>query len=131
MKEKQELYRYSCTVDEEKVFAFKQAVSAADTGSEVPPTFPTVLDFHGGLSFQKLTELLQFDPACVLHGSQSYEYIKPIFPGDRIEAVVYMTGRTSKRGMTFAKLETVYLKENHPAVISRSTLIEQKGAAHV
>ncbi|WP_050184272.1 FAS1-like dehydratase domain-containing protein [Domibacillus robiginosus] len=131
MKEKQELYRYSCTVEGEKVQAFKQTVSIADGKEEIPPTFLTVLDFHGGLSFQKLTDLLQFDPACVLHGSQSYEYIKPIFPGDHIQAIVYAAGRTDKRGMTFAKLETVYVKEQTPAVISRSTLIEQKGAADV
>lgn len=130
MKEKKELYRYVCTIDEKRVSVFKQAVSAGKN-EEIPPTFPTAIDFGGGLSFQKLTELLEFDPACVLHGSQSYEYIKPVFPGDRIEAVVYATGRTVKRSRTFAKLETVYLKEDEPVIISRSTLIEQKGATHV
>lgn len=131
MKEKKELYRYFCTIDEKRVTAFKQAVSAGEANEEIPPTFPTAIDFGGGLSFQKLTELLQFDPACVLHGSQAYEYIKPVFPGDRIEAVVYATGRTVKKSMTFAKLETVYLRENEPVILSRSTLIEQQGAAHV
>ncbi|WP_052712067.1 FAS1-like dehydratase domain-containing protein [Domibacillus indicus] len=131
MKEKTELYRYSYTIDPNRVRAFQQAVFEENSNEQFPPTFPTAMDFHGGLPFQKLTELLQFDPACVLHGSQSYEYISPLLPGDQIEAVVYMAGRTAKRGMTFARLETVYTKENKPAVISRSTLIEQKGDTHV
>ena len=131
MKGKIELYRYSYTIALKQAKDFQQAVFESDSNGQLPPTFPTVMDFQGGMSFQKLTELLQFDPACVLHGSQSYEYIKPIFPGDQIEAVVYAVGRTTKKSMTFAKLETVYIKENETAIISRSTLIEQKGAAHV
>ncbi|WP_069937705.1 FAS1-like dehydratase domain-containing protein [Domibacillus iocasae] len=131
MKEKVELYRYVYKIEEKEVNTFKQAVFASDSIREIPPTFATVMDFQGGMSFYKLTELLHYDPACVLHGSQSYEYIKPVYPGDQIEAIIYITGKTTKKNMTFAKLETTYIKENETTIISRSVLIEQKGDRHV
>ncbi|OAH52860.1 hypothetical protein AWH48_13695 [Domibacillus aminovorans] len=130
-KEKTELYRYTHRIEEKQVQAFKEAIHLNDSNSEIPPTYATVIDFQGGMSFEKLTDLLTFDPSCVLHGSQQYEYKKPIYIGDSIEAVVFLIGKTTKRGMTFAKLETEYKRDGETVIISRSTIIEQKGATHV
>jgi hypothetical protein len=130
-KEKTELYRYTYTITEKKVNEFREAVHITDPTDEVPSTYATVMDFHGGMSFGKLTDLLEFDPSCVLHGGQQYEYKTPVYIGDTIEAVVFLTGKTTKKGMTFAKLETAYKREEETVIISRSTLIEQKGGRNV
>ncbi|WP_076767246.1 FAS1-like dehydratase domain-containing protein [Domibacillus epiphyticus] len=130
-KEEIELHRYSHTIDKKQVETFKHAIREIDSSNIVPPTYATVIDFQGGMSFDKLTELLEFDPKCVLHGSQQYEYISPIFTGDTIDASVFLTSKTTKRGMTFAKLETKYMRNGECVIISRSTLIEQKGDRNV
>ncbi|OLN22478.1 hypothetical protein BTO30_09215 [Domibacillus antri] len=126
-----ELHRYTHTINEKQVEALKNVIGINDAGNLVPPTYATVIDFHGGMSFEKLTDLLAFDPSCVLHGSQQYKYISPIFTGDTIEAAVFLTGKTTKRGRTFVKLETKYNRGGECVMISRSTLIEQKGDRYV
>lgn len=131
MKEKKELHRYVYTIEDEKVKAFQEGVFANDSSGGIPLTFSTVMDFYGGLSFSTLTEALSFEPSCVLHGAQSYQYIKPVKAGETIEAIVFLTGKTAKRGLTFATLETEYKKDGETVLLSKSTLIERKEEHHV
>lgn len=131
MNGKRELYRYKTVIKKHHVEAFKQAAFWMEEGEEVPPTYMAALDFQSGMTFQTLTEQLGFDPACVLHGSQSYEYIKPVAIDDEIEAIVNLIGISQKRNLTFAKIETTYIKNGAPAIRSKSVLIERKGDSHV
>ncbi len=131
MKEKIELYNYSYTIEKKELYAFQEAVFERQSCKKIPPTFSTVMDFCGGLSFFKLAELLFFDSSFVLHGSQSYEYIKPFTVGETIDATVSLISKTEKKGMTFAKLKTEYKRDGELVLVSRSTIIEQKGGRHV
>ncbi|MCA0988556.1 MaoC family dehydratase N-terminal domain-containing protein [Guptibacillus algicola] len=92
----------------------------------VPPTFATVIDMWGGASFEDLIELLEVDPLKVLHGEQSYEYMKPIYAGDTITALMKVVDQKEKGSLTLFTLETLYRNErNENVLLARSVVIER------
>ncbi|WP_377890884.1 MaoC family dehydratase N-terminal domain-containing protein [Alkalihalobacillus sp. R86527] len=92
----------------------------------VPPTFATVIDMWGGASFEDLIEMLEVDPLKVLHGEQSYEYMKPIYAGDTITAFLKVVDQKEKGSLTLFTLETLYRNEkNENVLLARSVVIER------
>jgi acyl dehydratase len=73
---------------------------------------------------------LGLDMRRVLHGSQEFEYVRPVHVGDRLTAqgrISKVYKKPGKRGgeMTFVELETEYKNQNgETALYSRSTIIE-------
>lgn len=92
----------------------------------VPPTFATVIDMWGGASFEDLIEMLEVDPLKVLHGEQSYEYMRPIYAGDSITALMKVVDQKEKGSLTLFTLETLYRNEqNENVLLARSVVIER------
>ncbi|MGH7819878.1 MAG: FAS1-like dehydratase domain-containing protein [Candidatus Binatia bacterium] len=73
---------------------------------------------------------LGLDMRRVLHGSQEFEYVRPVHAGDRLTAqgrIADVYKKPGKRGgeMTFVVLETEYKNQRgEVALYSRSTIIE-------
>jgi acyl dehydratase len=85
-----------------------------------PPTFPT--------TFQIPLPDIQIDLSHVLHGEQSYEYVRPIVAGDvlrcvnRVETVFERSG--SLGHMTFIVIETRGEDlQGEPVFVGKSTII--------
>lgn len=93
----------------------------------IPPTFPTVVDMWGGLDFEALIQVLELNPLQVLHGEQTYEYVKTIYAGDRLAAFPQVIRHVTKAGMDFITVETTYKREQKTVLVSRSTIIERHG----
>lgn len=77
---------------------------------------------------------LGFDPRYTIHGEQSYEFERPVFVGDTLDAeteLVDVHQRTGERGgtMTFAVFESVFT-DTEGQVVARiqNTRIETEGA---
>ncbi|WP_455675234.1 FAS1-like dehydratase domain-containing protein [Pradoshia sp.] len=124
-----QLESYTYEVEKGKIREF--AISIGDereeyvTGTKVPPTFPTVIDFWGGGS--STADLLNLDVKRVLHGEQAYEYVGIIKPGDRITVSTTIEDIYEKASMNFVVLKKEYRNQDDQLVlISRSTVIERQ-----
>ena len=91
----------------------------------VPPTFATVMDFWNDRNFYQLFTFLNLKPENILHGEQSYEYIKDIYAEDTMSSRVIVKGISKKNDKTFYNLETTYRNDQLEIVmINKATLIE-------
>ena len=94
------------------------------TGEQLPPTFPTVIDYWGSQS--SLVKLLGLNLEKSLHGGQEYEYLKKIQPGDEITVTTEVIDFYTKKSMDFYVVKREYLnQQGETVVICRSTIIER------
>ncbi|USG63372.1 MaoC family dehydratase N-terminal domain-containing protein [Brevibacillus ruminantium] len=119
---------FTFTIEAGKVKEFAQAIGDPNpvyqTGSRVPPTFATVIEFWG--SQVPLEQALRLDMKKVLHASQEYEYLGTLAVGDQITCYGEVTKAYTKAGMNFVVVEQKYQNERGEVVlISRSTIIER------
>ncbi|MFC0272507.1 MaoC family dehydratase N-terminal domain-containing protein [Metabacillus herbersteinensis] len=106
-------------------FDKESAVQKGYRDIPAPPTFATVIDYWNDLDFYQMLKQLELKPEDVLHGEQTYEYIKDIFAGEIIFAQVSLKKQYHKKGKNFFFLETIYKNQNGEIVlISRATLIQ-------
>jgi len=91
----------------------------------VPPTFATVAEFA---AFPPLIEDpdLDLDFSRVLHGSQEYEYRRPLREGETLTATLHIASINLKGGNGFlAVVMDLVGQDGVTACIARSTLIER------
>jgi hypothetical protein len=93
-------------------------------GEEVPPTFPTVIDFWGGGISTSV--LLGLNMKKVLHGGMEYEYIGKMNQGDEITVTGVVEDVYTKAAMNFVIIKKEYINQyGETVLISRSTTIER------
>ena len=78
-----------------------------------PPTFTSVLDQESP-DFLPVLDLLDIDIARILHGSQVFEYLAPIFAGDTIRVEVRIADIFDKKGgaLDFVVMEHTYTNQD-------------------
>jgi len=94
-----------------------------------PPTFTTVLDMEGP-EFLPFLDLLNMDIARILHGSQEFEYIAPIYAGDCITATARIVDMFEKKGgaLEFVVMQQSYTNQDGELVAkSTNTLVHRNG----
>ncbi len=116
---------------------FFDAQTARDRGHDripAPMTFTRVGTFPRYAVGDERGFDLGFRPEHVLHGEQSYEYVRPVRVGDVLEGTTTLADcyqRDGERGgtMTFAVFETTYTDQDGDRVLTeRTTSIETTGA---
>ena len=106
--------------------------AARDAGyRDIPatPTFPVVLDSEGA-SFETIITQLKINIANVLHGSQEFEYFRPICAGDRISVAGRITDVFDKKGgaLEFLVTQSTYTNQHGElAAKATNTLVVRNG----
>ena len=77
-----------------------------------PATYPVVLDMAAAKATERagqpdLLTLIKADMRCLLHGTESYEYLGPVFAGDTVQVTSKVKGFSDARG---GALEIVHLE---------------------
>jgi hypothetical protein len=109
-------------LDAERVRAFQGLLGGPDG---VPPTFLTAAEFT------LLPEIvgdpeLDLDFGRVVHGSQAYEYRRPLQVGEALEVEARLTSIRHRGGSGFLTIEmTVSGVDGAPAAVTRSLMIER------
>lgn len=115
----------------------KAALDAGYPAVPAPPTFTRVAYFPRHRPDNIGRDLgfdLGFDPKYVIHGSQEYEYDRPLYVGNVLSGETTLVAVYQKEGtrggtMTFAELETAFYDEDGDRVqIALNTRIETAGA---
>jgi acyl dehydratase len=92
----------------------------ADTPA--PLTFATVITFGGYPDiWNRMTEM-GIDIKRLLHAKEEYEYLAPIYPGDKLTGTIVVD---SLRGgtMEMAAFKTTYTRNNETVLLARMTVI--------
>ena len=93
--------------------------------TDVPPTFPTAAEFSAIPAIVADPDL-DLDFTRVVHGSQEYEYRRPLVPGERLTARTRLASIRRRAGQSFLTIETELVGSDHAvAVVGRSMLIER------
>jgi acyl dehydratase len=92
----------------------------------IPPTLVTAAEFSVIPTIVGDPDL-DLDFAKVLHGSQEYEYVRPLEVGERLTARSRLASIRQRASAGFLTIETELLGEDGSvAVIARSMLIERE-----
>ncbi|MBS4211400.1 FAS1-like dehydratase domain-containing protein [Neobacillus rhizophilus] len=93
-------------------------------GESLPPTFPTVIEFWGGKGSS--ANLLGLNVKKVLHGEQTYEYLKEIKPEDEITVHSVVEDAYTKAKMNFVIIKKEFFNQQGELVLlCRQTVIER------
>jgi len=103
-----------------------EAAKAAGHPEQVAPlTFPTVLHLRSGPQVVMDPEL-GLDYSLVVHGTQEFEYRRPIVAGDILTATPRIAEITAKGPHEFLTIETTMTDAEGEAVcVARATLISR------
>lgn len=103
-----------------------EAAKAASHPEQVAPlTFPTVLHLRSGPQVV-MDQELGLDYSLVVHGTQEFEYGRPIVAGDVLRARPRIAEITSKGPHEFLTIETTMTDASGEVVcIARATLISR------
>jgi|ERR671919_2368259 acyl dehydratase len=94
-----------------------------------PPTFPTVLHVKSGPTVVADPDL-GLNYALVVHGTQEFEYRRPIYAGDTLTATPRIAEITARGPHEFLTIETTMTDPNGEVVcVARATLISRGTAA--
>ena len=112
--------------------AFYDVEEAKKLGMEslaVPPTFPILFAFAGGL-LDKIAAL-KVDFTKMLHGGQEYEYFSPIKPGDIVTGRTVITNLIEKKTkggfMDLIVMQTTYINQDGLKVLKdTATIVVQR-----
>ena len=79
----------------------------------VPPTYPFSIDLEAP-EFLPMLKLLNMDIGRILHGSQEFEYIKPICAGDKVTCQAKILDMFDKKGgaLEFIVLEVTFTNQD-------------------
>ncbi len=94
-----------------------------------PPTFSMVLDMEGSEQLPVLS-LLDLDIARILHGSQEFEYFRPIYAGDTVTVTARIADIFDKKGgaLDFVVMEQDYTNQDGQLLVrATSTLVYRNG----
>lgn len=101
------------------------AKEAGFTEQVAPLTFPTILTIRSGTGVI-LDQDLGLNYALVVHGSQEFEYRRPIVAGDVLSATPRIADITEKGANEYLTIETTITDATGEVVcVGRSTLISR------
>jgi hypothetical protein len=123
---------FTYTLERGKLREFLLAIgdgSAAYTGDDppLPPTFPTVFAFWGGMSMEDLLRDVGVEIRNVLHSEQEYSYLAPIHIGDTVTGQATVANIYQKAGMDFMEIVTEYRNQNEKPVLTDRALLIVRG----
>jgi hypothetical protein len=97
----------------------------------VPPTFPTVFAFWGGLRLEGALNEVGIELKNVIHAEQEYEYLEPVRVGDIVTGQLKVADIYSKGGRTgaleFLELVLNYTNQARRPVLRERTLLIVRG----
>ena len=116
--------------DENPIYHSSEAALAHEY-RDVPisPTTPTIFNFWGNTQLWNQLASAGLNTTRILHGEEEYQYLAPIYPGDRLTGVVTIVegkNRRSKDGssMDIVTIETRYSNQQEtPVLTARATLV--------
>ncbi|MDR1931377.1 MAG: MaoC family dehydratase N-terminal domain-containing protein [Spirochaetales bacterium] len=92
----------------------------ADTPA--PLTFSTVITFGGCPGIWDLISAMGIDIKRLLHAKEEYEYLAPIYPGDKLDCLI--TVEALRGGaMEMAAFKTTCARGGETVLVSRMTII--------
>ena len=94
-----------------------------------PPTYTIVIDSESP-EFLPVLDLLGIDIAQILHGSQEFEYLEPIYAGDRIRVEWGIVDILEKKGgaLEFVVMESRYTNQDGKLTTrATSTMVVRNG----
>ena len=94
-----------------------------------PPTYTIVIDSESP-EFLPVLDLLGIDIAQILHGSQEFEYLEPIYAGDRIRVEWGIVDIFEKKGgaLEFVVMESRYTNQDGKLTTrATSTMVVRNG----
>jgi hypothetical protein len=127
-----EFPEFQYTIERGKVREFLIAIG--DDGNKafaenavIPPTFPTVFVFWGGLNLEDVLDAIGVKIWNVLHAEQEYEYLNSIHVGDTVTgrlqiADIYTRGAGSAQ-LEFVELLIEYTNQSGQPVLGERNLI--------
>jgi len=116
--------------DENPIYHSSEAALAHEY-RDVPisPTTPTIFHFWSNTKMWEQLASAGVSVMRVLHGEEEYEYLAPIYPGDRLSGVMTIVGGKTRRGkdgssMDVVTVETRYTNQlEKPVLMARATLV--------
>jgi acyl dehydratase len=116
--------------DTNPIYHSKEAAREAGY-SDVPlfPTSPTTFAFWGNTEMPGQLVGIGINVMRILHGEEEYEYLAPIYPGDKLTGVVTVLEGKSRQGrdgssMDIVTLEVRYSRPDGQEVLqARQTLV--------
>ncbi|WP_219514436.1 MaoC family dehydratase N-terminal domain-containing protein [Nonomuraea ceibae] len=116
--------------DNNPVYRDREAARAAGHPDVIaPPTFPIVFSLQSGGEALADPDLgLNF--AMVVHGEQRFEYVRPVYAGDRLVVTATITDiRSAGRNELLTVRNDVTTVEGEPVCTTYNTIVERGGAA--
>jgi len=114
--------------DDNKIFFDKEyAKSKGYKDIPTPLTFPTVMNFWGYSEIWDRMREIGIDTKRLLHAKEDYEYIKPIYPGDKLKGSVSVESLRSSTMMDMATFKTIFTKNEKEVLIAKMTIVVPKG----
>ena len=94
-----------------------------------PPTFITVPTMWANMGAEVIRDM-KIDYAKVLHGEESYEYYREIYPGDTLTGKMKIVGLETKSGKTgdmdLVTIEKVFTNQRNEPVLKATTVIVER-----
>jgi hypothetical protein len=127
---------FSYTVERGKLREFLIAIGDDQTKAQVenavvPPTFPTVFAFWGGLRLEGALNELDIELKNVIHAEQEYDYLEPVRVGDTVTGQLQVADIYSKGGragaLEFLELVLSYENQSRRPVLRERTLLIVRG----
>ncbi len=109
----------------------EDAAEAEGESALIPPTFPTVFAFWGGLNLEQALGELGIALWQVLHAEQEYEYLGPIRAGDTVTGHLQIADVYARAGMDFLELRLEYVNQRGEAVLRERSLLIVRGEGSV
>jgi acyl dehydratase len=109
--------------DPNPVFTDCEAAKKEDyADTPAPLTFATVITFGGYPAIWERMSEMGIDIKRLLHAKEEYEYLAPIYPGDKLEGTITVD---ALRGgaMEMASFKTTYTRGGETVLVARMTII--------
>lgn len=112
--------------DDNPLYHDEDAAKAAGYRDLVaPPTFLTVLNFKYSPQIV-LDPELGLDYSRVVHGSQEYELLRPLHPGDRLVAVAKVADIFAKGKNEFLIIDAdIFTEDGEKVAVARGTIVSR------
>jgi len=92
-----------------------------------PLTFGTVMNFWGYPEIWDRMKEIGVNIQRLLHASEEYEYLQPIYPGDIITGKVMVEGMRSSSMMEVVTFKSTYTRNNETVFIARMKIVIMTG----
>ncbi len=92
-----------------------------------PLTFGTVMNFWGYPEIWDRMKEIGVNIQRLLHASEEYEYLQPIYPGDIITGKVMVEGMRSSSMMEVVTFKSTYTRNNETVLIARMKIVIMTG----